>query len=364
MKSQAGKSNISFFLVAALAIGIGLYTQVYDSKSPDAPEFVKTILLPKTKALGTVEFTDHNQQSFGADQLQGKWSILFFGFTNCPDICPTTMQTLKQVKQKVAAEDLWHNYQVIMVSVDPERDSLERLRNYVPFFDPEFIGIAGTVEHTTEFAKNLGILFFKGDEVSPGAYDVDHSAALILINPEGRYAGVISAPHKTDEISADLISLAGYQGIPKTKAGADQAPVSADQAEPEVSANSDSDAALSFEEAWIRPAPPNTPSMAAYFKLVNQSGSDITITGVESPAFHMSMIHTTIVEDGVASMKHLDDINVPAAGSVTFAPMGNHVMLMGPKSPLNEGQSAEITLIGEDGARYSVEVPVRNLGTE
>ena len=186
-----GKSYFLFILVAIVAIGSGLIVQ--SSKSPPAglPEFKKAILLPSPKPLIDADFIDHNGNEFGVEQFKGKWSILFFGFTNCPDVCPTTMQTLKQVKAKVKQAGMWHNYRVVMVSVDPERDTTERLANYVPYFDPEFVGISGSVEATTSFAKNVGILFFKGDKAANGGYDVDHGAALILVNPEGEYAGVI-----------------------------------------------------------------------------------------------------------------------------------------------------------------------------
>jgi copper(I)-binding protein len=272
------------------------------------------------------------------------------------------MQTLKQVKQTVSDAGLWHHFQVIMVSVDPERDSLDRLAKYVPFFDPEFIGIAGSVEHTTEFAKNLGILFFKGEEASPGAYDVDHSAALVLINPQGQYAGVISAPHQHDDISADLIALANYQGSNASGQQVDNASPMEAQATSSTVGNDDSDnngPVLVFEDAWIRPAPPNATSMAAYFNLRNASDSSIEVTDAQSPAFSMVMIHNTVMQDGVASMQHLDGVTLEPGDTLAFAPMGTHVMLIGPKKPLAEGDSAELTLIDAQGNEHTTEVFVR-----
>jgi len=359
-ENQAGRATPLFILAAIIAIAIGLYVQTGSKSSPQTPSFKTTILLPKTKQLGSVNFTDHNNQPFGIEQLRGKWSILFFGFTNCPDICPTTMQTLKMVKQKVSDAGMWEPFQVIMVSVDPERDSIERLKNYVPFFDSEFIGISGDVEHTTEFAKNLGILFFKG-KANANGYDVDHGASLILVDAEGEYAGVISAPHKADEISSDLIALSAYidKNLP---AGKSSSTAKKNATAATLSNNITPDtaqSALTITDAWIRPAPPNARSMAAYFKLNNNSKSDIKISETLSPAFHMTMIHETVIEDEVASMRHLEELVIPAGKSVKLTPMGKHIMLMGPKASLAVGDSTEISLIDSTGQHYTHTITVK-----
>lgn len=354
--SQQGKSYFLFILIAIVAIGSGVLVQ--NAKKPPAalPEFKKAILLPTPKALGEVNFTDNKGNAFGIEQLQGKWSILFFGFTYCPDICPTTMQTLKQVKQDLSKTGLWNNYQVVMVTVDPERDDTERLNNYVPFFDPDFIGIRASLEHTISFAKNVGILFFKGKTLENGGYDVDHGASIILINPQGQYAGVLTAPHLQSDISADLSKLAKYAGIvPSTEAPPYESK-NKELASPELTAKTPE---LSIQNAWIRPAPPKTPSMAAYFDLVNNSSSDITIVASSSPQFAHTMIHDTIIKDDIVSMQHLDSITIPAGKSVSLKPAAKHMMLMGSKNPMNEGDSAKVTLVSDQGKAFEFDVLVR-----
>jgi len=221
MKHQTQNTIILFAVVAAIAIAIGVFAQSGWEAKP--PQLIKGVMLSNTKPLVDVDFTDHNGRPFGLDNFNDKWSVLFFGFTNCPDVCPTTMQTMKQVKQKVADAGLWSKFQLIMVSVDPERDTTERLKQYVPYFDPEFIGVSAEIEQTAAFAKNLGILFFKSEATENGSYDVEHGAALILVNPNGQYSGVFSGPHKVDEISQDLIKIAksGYQEA-KSKVSANQ----------------------------------------------------------------------------------------------------------------------------------------------
>ena len=315
------------------------------------------IMLPNSKAINHIDFTDHNGDTFGKTDFLGRWSIVFFGFTNCPDICPTTMQTLKQVKQQLTDKALWQNYQVVMVSVDPETDTPERLANYVPFFDSQFIGLVSNIEKTTEFAKQLGILFIKREKDGSDFYEVDHSASLIVINPEGQMAGVISAPHKADEISADLSKLAKHVGPIKNPPQIATQATSQEKEAP--SAITEETGVLNIQQAWIRPAPPNAPSLAAYFVIENKSNQDIRIIDSHSPAFDMTMIHNTVIEDGVAKMIHMDALEIPANSSVELAPLGTHMMLMRPEQTLSVGDEVSITLIDELDNEYQYTIPVR-----
>ena len=354
MKTQ----NILFVAIAIIAIAIGLYAQTWQHQD-DAPiNLNKIILLPQSKAIEEVTFTDHNGETFDAQRLLGKWSIIFFGFTNCPDICPTTLQTLSQIKTKLSTKNAWSPFQVIMVSVDPERDHIEKLKNYVPWFDKEFIGLAGELEYTREFAKRLGILFFKSNEQSASVYEVDHSASLILINPAGQYAGVITAPHKVDEIEADLLILAkqysessasinSIESSPQTKIV--ETPTSPDEKQQNIV----------ISDQWIRAAPPSVTSMAAYMSLSNTTSSDIVITSIEAPDFEMTMIHDTSIENGVASMDHLDSLTIESGKTVELAPLGKHVMLMRPNRALEKGSVSRLVLVDEKGVRYPLLVEVK-----
>lgn len=354
---ESGNATPIFVIVALIAIGLGIYIQTGQKQSAAQLELKKTILLPQPKALGPVSFVDHHNQTFDIKRLQGKWSILFFGFTNCPDICPSTMQTLKLVKQRVEQANAWNSYQVIMVSVDPERDSIERLNNYVPFFDEDFVGIRADLEQTTAFAKSVGILFFKGEPAANGGYDVDHGASLILLNPEGNFAGVISAPHKVEEISSDLITMAnqgGWSTVTNDKQNQSNKP---------NSNAPESNSPLTFDNAWIRPAPPGATSMAAYFEVSNNTEKDIIIVDSDSPAFRMTMVHETAIENDVASMRHLPSLTIPAGETISLAPLGTHMMLMGAKKPLSLGDTAELTLIDQRGERHTKTVEVRQLET-
>ena len=371
MKSK--NSILPIVLVVLIALAVGVYTQQTLQAPADSanqaklPALQKAIILPNSKAISYIDFTDHLGQPFSRAQLLGKWSILFFGFTNCPDICPTTLHTLAQVKQQLTATNNWGNYQVVMVSVDPARDTPQQLSKYVPFFDPEFIGISGDLDTTTEFAKQLGILFVAreadaGDPATPARYDVDHSTAIVLLNPRAEMAGIISSPHKVGEISADLQALQQHFSADHLKPALDSPVLKADYSATTEATEVDSApayAVLQMQQAWIRPAPPNSAAMAAYFQLTNSSKQDIVIEQVSSAAFDETMIHSSVIEQNVTRMQHLENLTIKANSSVTFAPMGMHLMLIEPLQPLPVGSNVEVTFTTGDKQNFTFSIAVQ-----
>ena len=131
----------------------------------------------------TLELTDHNGQRRTLADFKGKVAIVFFGFTHCPDACPTTMQELTSVVKELgpAGKDV----QVLFVTVDPERDTTDVLRQYVPAFHPSFLGLRGNAEETTRTAKEFKVYFQKQQQPA-GNYTVDHSAGTFVFDKHGR----------------------------------------------------------------------------------------------------------------------------------------------------------------------------------
>jgi len=149
-------------------------------------------LLPTPRDFGELALVDHHGAPFTAERFEGRWSLVFFGFTYCPDICPTTMAFLDQFVATLEEEEV-ADTQVVMVSVDPARDSVERLAQYVPYFNADFVGVTGEFLAIHRFATALNTPFRK----VPGQgedYLVDHSANVVLINPRGDYHGFFKTP--------------------------------------------------------------------------------------------------------------------------------------------------------------------------
>ncbi len=141
---------------------------------------------------GAFELLDHSGKPFSRAQLTGRWTLLFFGFTHCPDICPTTLMELAELKAQLADTEA-ETTQVIMISVDPARDTPERLAEYVPYFHPDFLGVTGDFADILSFAQRLNAPFRKVSDPDNG-YQMEHSANVALMNPRGDYHGFFRAP--------------------------------------------------------------------------------------------------------------------------------------------------------------------------
>ena len=159
---------------------------------------------PPRQLSGFHLISDQNM-NFVIDDFKGKWSILFFGFTFCPDICPLTMKQLSNVKEEL--KDKANRINFYLVSIDPDRDSPENLRTYLDNFDEEFIGLTGEIDKIYKFSTQVNAPFFPVVNSNEENYTVDHSGSLVLINPEGNYAGFFRAPHDQNKIIKALDSL-------------------------------------------------------------------------------------------------------------------------------------------------------------
>lgn len=149
-------------------------------------------LFETPRDIGEFALVDHHGKTFDPARLEGHWSLVFFGFTHCPDICPTTMAFLNQFVASLEGTEA-ENTKVVMVSVDPARDTVEQLETYVPFFNPEFTGVTGDFMDIHRFATALNTPFRKVME-DDGGYQVEHSANVVLINPRGDYHGFFRTP--------------------------------------------------------------------------------------------------------------------------------------------------------------------------
>jgi protein SCO1 len=139
------------------------------------------------------QLTDHEDRKVGREVLQDNWSLVFFGFTYCPDVCPTTLGILNQVVSEMAQPP-----RIILVSADPERDTPELLKGYVTAFNPSFIGLTGELEQLTSLGYQLRVAFRKTDETEN--YMIEHSANIALVNPAGEFVGYFTIPHRKEEM--------------------------------------------------------------------------------------------------------------------------------------------------------------------
>jgi len=206
----------NFIIAVAAAISLlgGYYLGNIASKNPKQELKVAT-LLPAPKALSNFNLIDFNNKPFSNNNLKNHWSLLFFGYTNCPDICPTALTSMVEVNKEIiningSNSDLAQQLQTIFISVDPVRDTPEHLKQYVTFFNPNFLAATGEDKELKALSKQLALQFKLQSPDAQGNYLVDHSAWLVVVNPDGQFHAVISGAHYPTPklIAEDMITIA------------------------------------------------------------------------------------------------------------------------------------------------------------
>ena len=160
------------------------------------------VLFDSPRPLYDFEMQDQHGDPVNLESLKGSWNVLFFAFTSCPDICPTTLSSISK-----AYSELKMPVRIIMVTVDPDRDSLEILRNYLRSFNEDFIGYRAGFQETVKLAQQLNVAFAKIPGSQRGTYTMDHNASLALVNSDGNYVGFIKSPQSSSNIQTILNSF-------------------------------------------------------------------------------------------------------------------------------------------------------------
>ena len=193
-----------FLFVFLAFVGGGVFMYFAFQGSRVQPQHAT--VLPSPLALPEFALTDHSGNAFTRSDLRENWHVLFFGFTNCPDICPATLQQLSIARSRLAEAGNAFP-EIILVSVDPERDTPEAMAAYVSHFDADIRGVTGTVEELRKLTTALGVFFEKsGNAVS---YSVDHTAAVMIIDKDASWQAVFGAPHSIDKFVHDIPILTG-----------------------------------------------------------------------------------------------------------------------------------------------------------
>ncbi|MBI5666301.1 MAG: SCO family protein [Nitrospirae bacterium] len=210
-------SNIFLIAIAgALLLGLGVwFGKAHNSPSVNkADEFPSATVLEVPVPLLQFSLSDHNGNLFTPNNFTGKWTFMFFGYTHCPDVCPTTLVDMNNIyhdladKNELTEKKFGISTQFIFITVDPERDTVNELKEYVPFFNERFVGLTGDAETIESIARPLGIAYRRvpGKNTSRD-YLVDHSASILLIDPLGRMRAVFSPPHAPKTIAADFRNI-------------------------------------------------------------------------------------------------------------------------------------------------------------
>lgn len=205
MQKRSHISIAATVLVGILAAAAGIWAAM-SLRGSDAIATSKATVLQPARPLPTFDLVDHRGQAFRKSHLENRWSLVFFGFTHCPAICPNTLGLLQKANQLLADLPADERPQLVFVSVDPERDSQQAMAEYVRFFSEDMVGVTGPTDRIESFTRAMGVPVAK-TPLPGGDYTVDHSAAIFLVNPQGEFNALFSTPHDANVIAQDYRTI-------------------------------------------------------------------------------------------------------------------------------------------------------------
>jgi protein SCO1/2 len=201
MSSQSKAIGLVIIVMAGVAGIAGAF--LWRDHAAPVTLLAGTYLSPQ-RALPEFSLIDAHGRAFGTADLKGSWSMMFFGYTNCPDFCPTTLTLLAAMEKRLRAAAAPVRPRVIFMSVDAKRDTPTQLAQYVPYFDPDFIGLTAADQAGIEaVAAKLGVSVIITPRAD-GSYTVDHSGEIFVVNPRGELAGILTGPFTVDELTGDF----------------------------------------------------------------------------------------------------------------------------------------------------------------
>lgn len=195
-------------IVLAIAAVAGAWLARVSLESPAPPELSTGTRISPAREIEAFSLTSHLGQPFERQALTGHWTLMFFGFTHCPAVCPATLATLVDARRRLDQLDAGELPQIVLVSVDPERDTPATLAAYVAQFDPSVTGVTGSIAAIDAFAARMGVAHQK-IPMNDGDYMVDHSAFVLLLDPQARQAAVFTPPHSAERLAADYLRMLG-----------------------------------------------------------------------------------------------------------------------------------------------------------
>ncbi len=218
MKSVFKQSLILLFGGFALVLGFWMANKHLAGDI----KFVALEPLPQTVKVHEVDLQNQLGQKVNANFFEGRWSLLYFGFTSCPDLCPMELQQLARVYRQLNIREQ-QLLNLVFVTLDPERDTADKMKGYLAFFDPHFIGLRGSNRQIDSFAKNFSLYYqreyladgtlikvpagFDMPQNAPIDYQVEHGSRIYLISRQGEFMGSFPPPHSVDSILSDLRQL-------------------------------------------------------------------------------------------------------------------------------------------------------------
>jgi len=200
------KRNVIFILLILFSItGLFTYFQSLPSLLEKKPSLITGKILVRPMEIDNFELIDQNNEVFNKKSLEGGWTVLFFGYTNCPDVCPTTIYKLAEIKNGIKEDLPSANFNTVLVTLDPDRDSAERLDEYIGYFDETMLGVTGTYENIQSFTSSLSVFYQRINKEE--GYDFNHTASIFVFDKDGSLFATMSPANTVEEIESDFFTI-------------------------------------------------------------------------------------------------------------------------------------------------------------
>ena len=200
------KRNIIFILLILTGItGLFTYFQSLPSLLEKKPTLVSGKILARPMEIDRFELKDQKNEVFNNKSLEGGWTVLFFGYTNCPDVCPTTIYKLAEIKNELEEDLSSSSFNTVLVTLDPDRDSTDRLKEYIGYFDESMLGVTGTYENIQSFTSSLSVFYQRINKEE--GYDFNHTASIFVFNKDGSLFATMSPANTIGELTQDFYTI-------------------------------------------------------------------------------------------------------------------------------------------------------------
>ena len=200
------KRNIIFILFILFGIsGLFTYFQSLPSLLEKKPTLATGKILARPMEIDQFELIDQNNAAFNNKSLEGGWTVVFFGYTNCPDVCPTTIYKLAEIKNGIKEKLPSTDFYTVLVTLDPDRDSTERLHEYIGYFDETMLGVTGTYENIQSFTSSLSVFYQRINKEE--GYDFNHTASIFVFDKNGLLFATMSPANTIGELTEDFYTI-------------------------------------------------------------------------------------------------------------------------------------------------------------
>lgn len=213
-KNHHPKRNLFYITIAfaVLALFLGMWMQYNANKSDDV-DLDNGTILPVPHDISPFSLVSAEEKPFTNQNLKGHWSLLFFGFTKCPQLCPTTLALLNDAYKNIEKNKHVPLPQIVFISIDPERDTPKQILAFLQTFNKNFVGATGEKNELDKLTREMSILYAKVEDpeaMDTSMYNIDHSGTVLMVNPLGQLLAVFSRPQDAEELSDDVEKIEAH----------------------------------------------------------------------------------------------------------------------------------------------------------